>query len=142
MLLAHEERPAVQQLLLRPDRRERSQHRHRHVPLAQLGGDKQPVYDCRSIGESFYRLRKAQYITDGTDNFGLQFQDYCTDSFVSAACFEKASGSGASHTGVNTMGQNLVLNLYNCGPKAANVHIVCHYDCVLSITSGVRELEY
>jgi len=108
----------------------------------QLGGDKQPVYDCRSIGESFYRLRKAQYITDGTDNFGLQFDDYCTDSFVSAACFEKAGGSGASHTGVNTMGQNLVLNLYNCGPNAASVHIVCHYDCVLSVTSGGCELAY
>ena len=108
----------------------------------QLGGDKQPVYDCRSISESFDSLRKAQYITDGTDTFGLLFQDYCTNSFVSAACSERAPGSGASHAGQNTMGQNLVLNLYNCGPNAASVHIVAHYDCVLSITIGGCELAY
>ena len=108
----------------------------------QIGGDKQPVYDCRSIGESFYRLRKAQYITDGTDSFGIQFQSYCTSNFVTAQCFEKAGGAGASHTGVNTMGQNLVLNLYNCGPHAATVHVVAHFDCVLSITSGGAELAY
>ena len=108
----------------------------------QIGGDKQPTYDCRSIGESFYRLRKAQYITDGTDTFGILMPAYCTNTFVTAQCFEKAGGSGASHTGVNTMGQNLVLNLYNCGPHAATVHVVAHYDCVLSITSGGNELAF
>ena len=108
----------------------------------QLGGDKQPAYNCRSLSESFYRLRKAQNIVDGTDSFGLTFRDYCFDDFIAAACFERAPGSGASHTGQNTMGQNLVLNLYNCGPHAATVHIVAHYDCVLSVTSGRCELAY
>ena len=96
----------------------------------QLGGDKQPTYDCLSISECFYRLRKAQNITEGTDSFGLTFRDYCFDDFIVAACFERAPGSGASHIGVNTMGQNLVLNLYHCGPNAATVHIVAHYHCV------------
>ena len=49
----------------------------------QLGGDKQPTYDCRSISESFYRLRKAQNIVDGTDSFGLVFHDDCLDNFYS-----------------------------------------------------------
>ena len=61
---------------------------------------------------------------------------------LTAQCFEKAGGAGASHTGVNTMGQNLVLNLYNCGPHASTVHVIAHYDCVLSITSGGCELAY
>ena len=108
----------------------------------QLGGDKQPTYDCRSLSETFYRLRKAQNIFDGTDSFGLTFRDYCFDNFIAAACFERAPGSGATHSGQNTMGQNLVLNLYHLGPHAATVHIVAHYDCVLSITSGGCELAY
>ena len=108
----------------------------------QLGGDKQPVYDCRSISESFMRLRKAQYIADGMDSLGLMFPRYCTDTFIAAASFERAPGTGASHTGVNTIVQNLVLNLYNCGPHASTCHVVCHYDAVLNLSSGGAEFLY
>ena len=99
----------------------------------QLGSQRCPIYDTRSIGEVFYRLRKTQLIVDGTDTFGLTFADYCLSKFVAAFSLEKAPGSGAAHSGENTMGGNiLVLNMQNLGAHAATCHVVAHFDCVLS----------
>ena len=109
----------------------------------QLGSQRCPTYDVRSISESFYRLRKAQLMTDGTDSFGITMADYCNSKFIAAFSMDKAHGSGMAHTGANTMGGNmLVLNLYNMGADVSTCHIVCHYDCVLSITSGGNELAF
>ena len=82
-------------------------------------------------------------MTDGTDSFGMSFADYCNGKFIAAFSLDKAHGSGMVHTGANTMGGNmLVLNLQNLGTHVATCQIICHYDCVLSITSGGNKLAF
>ena len=82
-------------------------------------------------------------MTDGTDSFGMTFADYCNSKFIAAFSMDKAHGSGMVHSGASTMGGNmLVLNLYNMGADVSTCHIVCHYDGVLSITSGGNELAF
>ena len=59
-----------------------------------------------------------------------------------AFSFEKAMGTGAVHSGANTLaGQLLDLQLQGCG-NATSAHITCAYDCVLSLTSGGNELAF
>ena len=59
---------------------------------------------------------------------------------------EKVLGNEAAHTGVSTMGGQLLYlqlkNIQKLRASAATVHIACHYDCVLSITAGGCELAY
>ena len=70
------------------------------------------------------------------------FPEYSDNKFVLAFSFEKALGSGAVHSGANTLaGQLLYIMMQHCG-TATTAHVVCHYDCVLSATSGGNELAF
>ena len=59
---------------------------------------------------------------------------------------ETVLGNEVAHTGVSTMGGQLLYiqlkGIQNIQPSQATVHVVCHYDCVLSITSGGADLAY
>ena len=108
----------------------------------QLGSMKQPTYDIRSIGECFYHLRKTLIMADGSESMGITFPEYSDNKFVLAFSFEKALGTGAVHSGANTLaGQLLYIMMQYCG-DATTAHVVCHYDCVLSATSGGNELAF
>ena len=108
----------------------------------QLGSVKGPVYNIRSIGECFYHLRKTLIMADGNEAMGITALEYAYDKFVLAFSFEKAMGTGAVHSGANTLaGQLLYLQLEGCG-NATSAHITCAYDCVLSLTSGGNELAF
>ena len=64
--------------------------------------------------------------------------------FIIGMTLEKVLGSEVAHTGVSTLrGQLLYIHLKNMAfTQPTVVHVVCHYDCVLSITSGGAELAY
>jgi hypothetical protein len=113
----------------------------------QLGGDLKPVYQTDSVGELYYRLRMCQSIHTGTDSMSIEFNNYYYGKqFVIGFTLEKVLQNEAAHTGVSTMGgQLLYLHLRNMqGIRANNatVHVVCHYDCVLTVTAGGCELAY
>ena len=113
----------------------------------QLGGDLKPTYQTDSITELYYRLRMCQGIVTGTDSMGLEWADcWNGNKFIIGLTMEKVLGNEVAHTGVSTMGGQLlyinIKNAQNLEGGAATVHVVCHYDCVLSITSGGAELTY
>ena len=71
---------------------------------------------------------------------------YYGRQFIIGMTLEKVLGNEAAHTGVSTMGGQL-LYIYLKGPQniqpgAATVCVVCHYVCFLSITSGGAEIAY
>ena len=113
----------------------------------QLGGDLKPTYQTDCAQELFYRLRCCQGIHNSTDSIGLEWADYWNGSkFIIGISLEKVLGNDVAHTGVSTMGgQLLYINLrgiQNIQPGAATICVVCHFDCVLSITSGCAEIAY
>ena len=81
-------------------------------------------------------------MADGSESMGITFPEYSDNKFVLAFSFEKALGTGAVHSGANTLaGQLLYIMMQYCG-DATTAHVVCHYDCVLSATSGGNELAF
>jgi hypothetical protein len=111
----------------------------------QHGGDLKPTYQTDSVGELFYRLRMCQGIHEGTDSFSIDYVSYTQGpKFIIGMTLEKVLGQEAMHTGVSTLGgQLLYIHLKNCHfTGAATVHVVAHYDCVLTITSGGCELAF
>ena len=88
----------------------------------------------------------CQGIHAGTDTVGIQFGEYYGGGkFIIGISLERVLGNEVAHTGVSTMGGQLLYiqrNMQNIQPSLATVHVVCHYDCVLSITSGGAELAY
>ena len=113
----------------------------------QLGGDLKPTYQTDCVGELFYRLRMCQGIHAGTDTVGIEFAEYYGGGkFIIGISLERVLGNEVAHTGVSTMGGQLLYiqfkHMQNIQPSLATVHVVCHYDCVLSITSGGAEVAY
>ena len=87
----------------------------------------------------------CQSIHYGTDSTSIEWSKYYHGpNFIIGMSLERVLGNEVAHTGVSTMGgQLLYINLNNVrGMAAAAVHVVCHYGCVLSITSGGAELAY
>ena len=81
------------------------------------------------------------------DSIGMEWADYWSGSkFIIGLTLEKVLGNEVSHTGVSTMGGQLLYinlrNIQNIQPGAATVCIVCHYDAISSITSGGAEIAY
>jgi hypothetical protein len=113
----------------------------------QLGGDLKPTYQTDCAQELFYRLRMCQGVHNGTDSIGMEWADYWSGGkFIIGISMEKVLGGDVAHTGVSTMGGQLLYinlrNVQNIQPGAATVCVVCQYDCVLSITSGGAEIAY
>jgi len=113
----------------------------------QLGGDLKPTYRVQSAGELFYRLRMCQGIHTGNDSMSIDFNKYQQgNEFIIGMTLEKTLGAEAVHTGVSTFGGQLLYihlkNIQDLAPSAASVCVVCHYDAVLTITSGGCELAY
>jgi len=113
----------------------------------QLGGDLKPVYQTDSVGELFYRLRRCQSIHTGNDTMSIEFYKYYYGpQLVIWMTLEKVLGQEAAHAGVSTMGgQLLYIHLKNIQKIRANnstIHVVCHFDSVLSITAGGCEVAY
>ena len=113
----------------------------------QLGGDLKPTYQTDCAQELFYRLRCCLGIHNSTDSMGLEWADYWSGGkFIIGLSMEKVLGNDVAHTGVSTMGGQLLYinlrNIQNIQPGQATVCVVCHYDCVLSITSGGAEIAY
>ena len=105
-----------------------------------VGADRYPVFDCDSVAESFYRLRLASLMHHGTDAFSISGHQYRKDKFIGAANLEKAPGQ-SSHSGVNTrQGSQVTLNFKNIGTSVKYVHIVLHYDVVVSVSAAGAEL--
>ena len=71
---------------------------------------------------------------------------YNGPEFIIGMTLENVLGSEAVHSGVSTMGGQLLYihmkGIQNLLPSAATVCVVCHYDAVLTITSGGCELAY
>ena len=81
----------------------------------------------------------CQGIHEGTDSFCIEYSAYTQGpKFIIGMTLEKVLGNEVAHSGVSTMGgQLLYIHLKNCAFDApTTVHVVSHYDCVLSITSG------
>ena len=70
----------------------------------------------------------------------MEWADYWSGGkFIIGMTMERVLGNEVAHTGVSTMGgQLLYINLRNI----QNITVVCHYDAVLSITSGEAEIAY
>jgi hypothetical protein len=108
-------------------------------------GDLKPTYQTDSVGELFYRLRMCQGIHEGTDSFSIEYTSYTQGpKFIIGMSLEKVLGQEAIHTRVSTLGgQLLYIHIKNCHFNVpATVHVVAHYDCVLTITSGGCELAF
>ena len=78
---------------------------------------------------------------------GLEWSDYWSGGkFIIGISMERVLGNEVAHAGVSTMGGQLmyinIKNAQNLQGGAATLHVVCHYDCVLSITSGGAEIAY
>ena len=77
---------------------------------------------------------------------GLEWLDYWSGGkFIIGISMERVLGKEVAHTGGSAMGGQLLcinLNAQNLQSGAATVHVVCHFDAVLSITSGGAEIVY
>ena len=89
----------------------------------------------------FYRNRLCSQISDGTDTFGIQYQDFISSKCWSAFSLEKAAGE-AIHTGLNTMGSIIYVNMQGLASAITSVHVVVVFDSVAAITSGGVEVKY
>ena len=89
----------------------------------------------------FYRNRLCAQIADGTDTFGIQYSDFVGTKFWSAFSLEKAAGESI-HSGLNSMGQILYVNVKGLGSAITSVHVVVVFDSVAAITSGGIEVKY
>ena len=107
----------------------------------QHGSTRNPLYEVESVAEVFYRNRLCAQISDGTDTFGIQYQDFISTKFWSAFSLERAAGE-AIHSGLNTMGSILYINMKGLGSSITSVHVVVVFDSVAAITSGGVEVKY
>jgi len=108
-----------------------------------IGAERYPQFACDSVQESWYRLRLANMIHQGTDTFSITSAQYREDKFIAALNLEKAPGS-AGHSGVNTRGGSQVtLHFKNINVAKANfVHVILHCDQVCSASAaGVEVLD-
>ena len=104
-----------------------------------------PTYETDSVGELFYRLRICQGIHSSTDSMSIKYVSYMQGpKFIIGMTLEKVLGNEVAHSGVSTLGGQLLdIHLKNMAfTQPTVVHVICHYDCVLSITSGGAELAY
>ncbi len=105
-----------------------------------LGGDRWPTFNSESTQECFYRLRLAQQAHQGSDAFSISSNAYRNNKFIVAQSLEKAPG-GSAHTGVNTRsGAQLTLNFRNLGAATTMIHIVLHYEQIVSISAAGAEV--
>ncbi len=101
----------------------------------QVGSERFPQFSVDSHQESFYRLRMAQLIHQGSDSFSINPAQYRTDKFIIGQNFERAPGA-AAHSGLNTRsGSQLTLNLRNTA-AATVAHIVLVYSQILDISAA------
>jgi hypothetical protein len=101
----------------------------------QVGSDRYPQFSVDSHQESFYRLRLAQLIHQGSDSFSITPAQYRTNKFIIGQNFERAPGS-AAHSGLNTRsGSQLTINLKHT--SAATVcHVVLIYSQILDVSAA------
>jgi len=106
-----------------------------------IGADRYPQFSVDSVQESWYRLRVASLIHQGTDSFAISAGQYRSDKFIAALNLEKAPGS-AGHSGVNTRGgSQMTLHFKNIDTsKASFVHVILHCDQVCSASAAGVEL--
>ena len=105
----------------------------------QCGSDRYPQFDSDSVSESFHRLRVAQLIHQGSDSFSISSGRYRADKAIFAMNLEKCPGV-AGHSGINTMsGSQLSLNFKNLG-EAKQIHVVLHFDQVVSASAAGVEV--
>ena len=73
-----------------------------------LGSNRYPIMPCRSIGETFYHLKKTlNFLNPSQDSVSFSFAQYRRDKYIIGMSFEKALNS--PYSGVNTKaGQQLV----------------------------------
>ena len=103
------------------------------------GSDRYPQFDCDSVGESFHRLRVAQLIHQGSDAFSISSSQFRANKAVFAMNLEKCPGV-AGHSGINTRsGSQLSLSFKNLG-TAKQIHVVLHYDQVISVSASRCEI--
>ena len=86
-------------------------------------------------------------IHTGTDSMSIEFTKYYGgNEFIIGMTLEKVLGAEVAHSGVSTFGGQLLYiqlkNIQKLTANACTVHVVAHYDAVLSITSGGCELAY
>ena len=104
-----------------------------------IGSERWPQFDCTSVQECAYRLRLATTAHLGNDLFSISGASYRTDKFIIGQSFEKAPGQ-SSHTGINTRsGSQLSLNFRNLG-DVTMVHVVLHYEQILSLSAAGAEM--
>jgi hypothetical protein len=101
----------------------------------QVGSERFPQFSVDSHQESFYRLRMAQLIHQGSDSFSITPPQYRTNKFIIGQNFERAPGS-AAHSGLNTRsGSQLTINLKHT--SAATVcHVVLVYSQILDVSAA------
>ena len=108
----------------------------------QHGASRDPLYSIESLSECFYRNRKAALICDGTESFGITYNDFIGTKFWLTFSMEKAAGE-AIHTSTNTMGSIVYLNLQGLNPSFVNqVHVVCQFDACCAISAGGCEYKF
>ena len=76
-----------------------------------LGANRYPIMPCRSIGETFYHLKKTlNFLNPNQDSVSFNFAQYRRDKYIIGMSFERALNS--PYSGVNTKaGQQLVFRL-------------------------------
>ena len=128
-------------MIRRPPRSTQSRSSAASDVYKRQGSTRNPLYEVESISEVFYRNRLCSQMTDGTDTFGIQYSDFVSTKFWSAFSLEKAAGESI-HSGTNTMGQILYVNMKGLGSAITSVHVVVVFDSVAAITSGGIEVKY
>jgi len=100
-----------------------------------IGAQRFPQFSVDSHQESFYRLRLAQLVHQGSDSFSITPFQYRSDRFLIGQNFEKAPGS-AAHSGINTRSAaQLTLNLKNTG-AATVCHVILIYSQILDVSAA------
>ena len=100
-----------------------------------IGAQRFPQFSVDSHQESFYRLRLAQLVHQGSDSFSITPMQYRTDRFLIGQNFEKAPGS-AAHSGINTRSAaQLTRNLKNTG-AATVCHVILIYSQILDVSAA------
>ncbi len=81
----------------------------------------------------------AQLIHQGSDSFSISSGQYRTNKAIFAMNLEKCPGV-AGHSGINTRsGSQVSLNFRNLG-TAKQIHVVLHFDQVVSCSASAVEV--
>ena len=107
----------------------------------QHGASRDPLYAIESLSECFYRNRKAALITDGTESFGICYQDFIGSKFWLTFSTKKGAGETA-FSGLNSMGQIIYLNFQGLSSDVNHVHVACQFDAACCITAGGCEYKF